>query len=101
MRVLLQTLKAVALAATLSAAAPTTDGQLQKRVSGPRTSAPSGCLSVKAGSTASGYYQTLTAALASLSGTASACIFLYSGTYTEQVTINYGGPLTIYGYTLE
>ncbi|TRX90476.1 hypothetical protein FHL15_008645 [Xylaria flabelliformis] len=70
---------------------------LVKRAS--RTSAPSGCLSVKPGTTTSGWYQTLTAALNSLSGTSSACIFLYSGTYNEQVVIQYGGPLTIYGYT--
>jgi pectinesterase len=33
------------------------------------------------------------------STTAAKCVFIYSGTYTEQVTINYKGPLTIYGYT--
>jgi pectinesterase len=66
-----------------------------------RTSAPSGCLSVKSGTTTSGWYTTLTAALNSLSGTGSACIFLYSGTYNEQVTISYSGPLTLYGYTTE
>lgn len=55
---------------------------------------PSGCLSVKSGTATSGWYSTLDAALDSLSGTASACIFLYSGTYSEQVKIDYGGPLT-------
>jgi pectinesterase len=69
-------------------AAPT----LEKRTS--RTSAPSGCLSVQSGTTTSGWYTTLGAAVAALSGSDSACIFLYSGTYSEQVTIDYGGPLT-------
>ncbi|KAL7629494.1 hypothetical protein AAE478_001015 [Parahypoxylon ruwenzoriense] len=66
-----------------------------------RTSPPSGCISVQTGKSGNGYYSTLSDAVASLSGTASACIFVYSGTYTEQVTITYGGPLTIYGYTTE
>lgn len=37
-------------------------------------------------------------ALGTLS-TAAACIFIYTGTYTEQITINYKGALTLYGYT--
>lgn len=77
-----------ALAATTTVAAPA----LQKRAS--RTSAPSGCLSVKSGTTTSGWYSTLGAALDSLSGSDEACIFLYSGTYSEQVKIDYAGPLT-------
>ncbi|KAJ1568056.1 hypothetical protein HK405_003791, partial [Cladochytrium tenue] len=61
-----------------------------------RTSAPSGCLSVCSNCT----YTTLTSAVAALgSGTSAACIFLDAGTYTEQVTIKYGGALTLYGYT--
>ncbi|KAJ1558611.1 hypothetical protein HK096_009088 [Nowakowskiella sp. JEL0078] len=63
-----------------------------------RTTAPSGCISVC--STCS--YKTITSAISSLgSGTSSKCIFIYSGTYNEQITINYGGPLTLYGYTTD
>ncbi|KAI1120378.1 pectin lyase fold/virulence factor [Nemania abortiva] len=93
MKLQLTSLFITALGASVCLGAPT----LEKRTA--RTSAPSGCLSVKPGTTTSGWYQTLTAALNSLPGTASACIFLYSGTYNEQVVIQYGGPLTIYGYT--
>jgi pectinesterase len=75
---------------TLSAPAPS--NTLEKRTA--RTSAPSGCLSVKAGTTTSGWYKTVASAVASLSGTAAACIFVYSGTYSEQVVIQYGGALT-------
>ena len=51
------------------------------------------------GTTTSGEYSTISAAVASLSGTSSACIFVYQGTYSESFTVSYGGPLTIYGYT--
>lgn len=66
-----------------------------------RTSPPSGCKVVRASGAGSGEYSSLSAAVASLSGTAAACIFMYSGTYTDQVTIEYGGALTLYGYTSE
>ncbi|KAH8668450.1 pectin lyase fold/virulence factor [Xylariales sp. PMI_506] len=82
---------------SLSLAAPTS----QKRASGARTSAPSGCLSVKSGTTTSGWYSTIGAALDSLSGSGDACIFIYSGTYSEQLRIDYAGALTIYGYTTD
>lgn len=65
-----------------------------------RTSPPSGCISVGSGKT----YATLTLALASLSTTSTTaqCIFIYAGTYTEQVTINArSAALTIYGYTTD
>ncbi|KAG6821475.1 hypothetical protein H0H93_010199 [Arthromyces matolae] len=45
------------------------------------------------------YHSTVGAAVASLSGSNSAVIFIYPGTYVEQVTVTYGGPLTIYGYS--
>ncbi|CAG8747025.1 11487_t:CDS:2, partial [Acaulospora colombiana] len=65
-----------------------------------RTSTPSGCLTVRGSGTKSGEYSTVAAALTALgSGTTAQCIFIYSGTYTEQLTINYKGALTIYGYT--
>lgn len=75
-----------------------------------RTSAPSGCISVKSDASGTGEYATLASAVASLSSSSSssgsdsdeeACIFMYSGTYEEQVSIDYGGPLTIYGYTTD
>lgn len=61
-----------------------------------RTSAPSGCLTVGTGGT----YSTIGAALTALgSSTSAACIYVASGTYTEQLTINYAGTLTMYGET--
>jgi pectinesterase len=61
-----------------------------------RTSAPSGCLTVGTGGT----YATFGDALAALgSSINAACIYLASGTYEEQNTINYPGSLTIYGET--
>ncbi|KAF7959235.1 hypothetical protein EAE96_002750 [Botrytis aclada] len=65
-----------------------------------RTSPPSGCLTVRGSGTLSGEYSTVGAALTALgSSTAVACIFIYSGTYNEQLTITYAGNLTVYGYT--
>ncbi|KAF7929219.1 uncharacterized protein EAE98_005138 [Botrytis deweyae] len=65
-----------------------------------RTSPPSGCLTVRGSGTLSGEYSTVGAALTALgSSTTTACIFIYSGTYNEQLTISYGGNLTVYGYT--
>ncbi|KAH7076342.1 carbohydrate esterase family 8 protein [Paraphoma chrysanthemicola] len=68
-----------------------------------RTSPPSGCLTVRGLGTNAGEHSTLGAALAKLgtSATTAACIFVYSGTYQEQVTIQYKGALTIYGYTTD
>lgn len=67
---------------------------IQKRTS--RTSAPSGCLTVSTSST----YSTIGDALTALgSSTSSACIYIASGTYEEQLTIDYGGSLTLYGET--
>jgi pectinesterase len=81
---------------TTSIAAPT---ELVKRTA--RDSTPSGCLTVRGSGTKSGEYSTVGAALTALgtSSTAAACIFIYTGTYTEQITINYKGALTLYGYT--
>lgn len=80
----------------LSCASP-----LEKRAS--RTSPPSGCKVVRGSGTQSGEYSSLGAVLTALGTTsaASACIFIYSGTYAEQATIQYKGALTIYGYTTE
>lgn len=61
-----------------------------------RTSAPSGCLTVGS----NGNYTTIGDALTALgSSSAAACIYLASGTYEEQITIDYAGALTLYGET--
>jgi pectinesterase len=73
---------------------------LEKRTA--RTSPPSGCLVVRGSGTKSGEYSTLSAAVTALgSSTTDACIFIYNGTYTESIRIDYGGALTLYGYTTE
>jgi len=74
--------------------------ELAKRTA--RESAPDGCLTVRISGTEAGEYSTLSSALAALgSSTTEACIFMYSGTYEEAVTINYKGKLTLYGYTTD
>lgn len=81
----------ITLGLSLSALAHPT----QKRATG-RTSAPSGCSTVGS----SGDYSTIGAAIEALgSSTEDACIFVESGTYEEQLTVEYGGALTLYGYT--
>ncbi|KAL9112950.1 MAG: hypothetical protein Q9227_002814 [Pyrenula ochraceoflavens] len=61
-----------------------------------RTTAPDGCLEVGSGKT----YSTIQNAVDALDPSASsACIFINSGTYEEQVTIDYAGALTLYGST--
>lgn len=61
-----------------------------------RTSPPSGSLVVRAGTTTSGEYSTINKALAALpSDSSSRSIFIYSGTYSEQVYITRSGPLTV------
>lgn len=75
---------------------PTPTPTIEKRSE--RTSAPAGCLTVGSG----GKYSTVQSALTALgSSTAAACIYIASGTYTEQLTINYPGKLTIYGETTD
>ncbi|KAJ5813784.1 uncharacterized protein N7503_000534 [Penicillium pulvis] len=72
--------------------------KLNRRNSVSRTTPPSGCLSVGS----SGTYSTISAALTALgSSTSSACIFIYSGTYAEQIKIDYAGSLIIYGETTD
>lgn len=68
-----------------------------------RTSPPSGCKVVRGAETQSGEYSTFGAAITALgtSSTSAACVFIYSGTYTEQMVIQYKGPLIVYGYTTE
>ena len=73
---------------------------IEKRTT--RTSNPGGCLEVEGTNPTSTQYKTVASAVAALgSGTSTQCIFIWPGTYTEQVTVQYGGPLTIYGYTTE
>lgn len=61
-----------------------------------RTSPPAGAKVVRAGTTSSGEYSTVSAAIASLpnDGT-SRSIFIYPGTYNEQVYITRNGALTV------
>ncbi|KAM0221172.1 hypothetical protein ACHAPQ_003079 [Fusarium lateritium] len=68
-----------------------------------RTTAPSGCITVKK-SPGSGQFGTIQAAVNSLSTTASGtqCIFIDQGTYSEQVLVSSrSAQLTIYGYTAD
>ncbi|KAF9465364.1 pectinesterase [Collybia nuda] len=65
-----------------------------------RTSPPSGAIVVRAGTSTSGEYKTVASAVAALpNDSSSRSIFIYPGTYNEQVYITRAGPLTIYGYT--
>ncbi|KAF5363373.1 hypothetical protein D9756_001058 [Leucocoprinus leucothites] len=67
-----------------------------------RTSPPSGAKVVRAGTTNSGEFATLSAAVNSLPNDGSSqSIFIYPGTYNEQVYITRSGPLTVYGYTTD
>ncbi|KAJ6624381.1 pectinesterase [Mycena sp. CBHHK59/15] len=73
---------------------------LEKRVS--RTTPPSGAVVVRGSGTLSGEYSTIQAAVNSLPSDGSAkVIFIYPGTYTEQVYITRTGQLTIYGSTTD
>lgn len=59
-----------------------------------------GSVIVRAGTTTPGEFQTVSGAVKSLPNDNSpTTIFIYPGTYTEQVVITRPGPLTIFGYT--
>jgi pectinesterase len=61
-----------------------------------RTSPPSGAIVVRAGTTVSGEFKTITAALNSLPNDNSPLsVFIYPGTYNEQIHITRKGPLTV------
>ena len=61
-----------------------------------RTSPPSGSIVVNPSTTTSGQYKTLSSAIASLpDDSSSRSIFLYPGTYNEQVYIDRSGPVTV------
>lgn len=83
----LSTARTLSLTACISiaAAAPT------------RTSAPSDCLTVGSGGT----YSKIGDALDALGDSSSACISIASGTYEEQLTIDWAGQLTLYGETTD
>ncbi|THY03267.1 pectin lyase-like protein [Aureobasidium pullulans] len=69
---------------------------LEKR--GARTAAPKGCLSVGSGAT----YNTIASAIKALGSSKNdACLYIKSGTYKEQLTIDYAGALTFYGETAD
>ncbi|KAF5341452.1 hypothetical protein D9758_014753 [Tetrapyrgos nigripes] len=70
---------------------------LEKRVS--RTSPPSGAVVVRQSGTQSGEFSTLQAAINSLDDSSSKTIFIFPGTYNEQISITRSGPLTIMGST--
>ncbi|KAF9046177.1 pectin lyase fold/virulence factor [Panaeolus papilionaceus] len=67
-----------------------------------RTSPPSGSIVVRARTNTAREYRTVASAVASLpNDSSSRSIFIYPGTYNEQVYITRSGPLTIYGYTTD
>jgi len=75
---------------------------LQVALAASRTSPPSGATIVRAGTTTAGEFKTLASAVAALPNDGSSrSIFIYPGTYNEQVDITRAGPLTIYGYTTD
>ena len=60
-----------------------------------RTSPPSGAIVVNPSTTTSGQFKTLSSAIASLDDTSTKSIFIYPGTYNEQVLVDRSGPLTV------
>jgi pectinesterase len=67
-----------------------------------RTSPPAGAVIVRAGTTTAGEFSTVSLAVNSLPDDSSArTIFIFPGTYTEQVNITRTGPLTIFGSTTD
>lgn len=61
-----------------------------------RTSAPSGAIVVNPTTTTSGQFKTLSSAVASLpDDSSSQTIFIFPGTYKEQVLIDRAGPVTV------
>lgn len=61
-----------------------------------RTTPPSGALVVNAGTKTAGQYATVSSAVAALPNDGSAqSIFIYAGTYNEQVYITRTGALTV------
>ncbi|KJA15885.1 carbohydrate esterase family 8 protein [Hypholoma sublateritium FD-334 SS-4] len=74
--------------------------QLERR--GSRTSPPSGAVVVRPSNPASGEFTSVQAAVNSLpNDSSSRTIFIFPGTYSEQVVISRTGPLTIFGSTTD
>ncbi|KAF5309030.1 hypothetical protein D9619_013597 [Psilocybe cf. subviscida] len=91
-------LKAVGVLALglLAAATPV----LERR--GSRTSPPSGAVVVRPSNPGSGEFTSIQAAVNSLpNDSSSRTIFIFPGTYSEQVIITRSGPLTIFGSTTD
>ncbi|KIJ49227.1 carbohydrate esterase family 8 protein [Sphaerobolus stellatus SS14] len=66
----------------------------------PRTSPPPGAVVVRQNTTIAGEFSTITDAVNSIpSDGTNRSIFVFPGTYAEQVFINRTGPLILYGYT--
>ncbi|KAF5339650.1 hypothetical protein D9758_015604 [Tetrapyrgos nigripes] len=76
-----------------------TASPLNKRAS--LTSPPSGAVVVRQSGTKSGEFSTLQAAIDSLDDSSSKTIFIYPGTYNEQISITRSGPLTVMGSTTD
>ncbi|KAJ3804725.1 pectinesterase [Lentinula aff. lateritia] len=75
---------------------------VQLALAASRTSPPTGAVVVRAETTTSGEFATITEALDSFpDSTSSQSLFIYPGTYTELIDITRTGPLTIYGYTTD
>jgi hypothetical protein len=69
---------------------------IQYALAASRTTPPSGAIVVRKGTTSSGEFATLTAALKSLpNDSSSRSIFIFPGTYAEQIDITRSGPLTV------
>ncbi|KAL5518910.1 hypothetical protein ACEPAH_593 [Sanghuangporus vaninii] len=67
-----------------------------------RISPPDGAIVVNPTTTTSGQFKTLASAVSSLPNDSSfQSIFVFPGTYQEQVLIDRSGPVTIYGYTTD
>ncbi|KDR82514.1 hypothetical protein GALMADRAFT_134118 [Galerina marginata CBS 339.88] len=67
-----------------------------------RTSPPAGAVIVRAGTTTAGEFSTVSKAVNSLpNDSSSRTIFIFPGTYTEQVNITRTGPLIIFGSTTD
>lgn len=61
-----------------------------------RTSAPAGAVVVRSGTSTAGEFATISAAVSSLpNDKTTQSIFIFPGTYTEQVDITRTGPLTV------
>ncbi|KAF8054257.1 pectin lyase fold/virulence factor [Lyophyllum atratum] len=84
----------------LSTLLHTNANAIEKRAS--RTSPPSGAVVVRKTGTLSGEFSTVQAAVNSLPNDSSArMIFIYPGTYTEQVSISRAGKTTVLGSTTD